>query len=59
MKDKLREQQEASENEVIQLYKKMAAENMARIKEIEDLNAKLQAEKADIRDRLEKEKEEL
>ena len=37
----------------------MANENMDRIREIEDLNARLAAEKDEIRDRLEKEKEEL
>jgi len=59
MADQLKSQQEASENEIIQLYKKMANENMDRIREIEDLNARLAAEKGEIRDRLEKEKEEL
>ena len=56
---KLKEQQAQSENEIIQLYKKMADENMDRIREIEDLNERLKAEKGEIRDRLEKEKEEL
>ena len=37
----------------------MANENMDRIREIEDLNARLAAEKEEMRDRLEKEKEEL
>ena len=37
----------------------MAKENEERIQEIEDLNARLNAEKGEIRDRLEKEKEEL
>ena len=37
----------------------MAAENLDRIREIEDLNARLNREKGEIRDRLEKEKEEL
>ena len=44
MADKMRAQQEASENEIIQLYKKMAAENMDRINEIEDLRARLDKE---------------
>merc|ERR1719278_520197 len=59
MADQLKSQQQASENEIIQLYKKMANENMDRIREIEDLNARLAAEKEEMRDRLEKEKEEL
>ena len=37
----------------------MANENEDRIREIEELNAKLNAENGEIRDRLEKEKEEL
>ena len=37
----------------------MAGENQDRIREIEDLNARLNAENAESRDRLEKEKEEL
>ena len=37
----------------------MANENMDRIREIEDLNARLAAEKDEMRDRLEREKEEL
>ena len=68
--DKLRQQQEASENEIIQLYKKMAKENIDRINEIEDLrarldeenmalNEKLIKEKNELKDRLEKENEEL
>ena len=55
----MKEQQAASENEIIQLYKKMAKENQDRIREIEDLNARLAKEKDEIRERLEKEKEEL
>ena len=55
----MKEQQAASENEIIQLYKKMAKENQDRIREIEELNAKLNQEKDEIRERLEKEKEEL
>ncbi len=55
----MRAQQEASENEIIQLYKKMANENTDRKQEIEDLRAKLEREKAEIREKLEAEKEEL
>merc|ERR1712004_450328 len=59
MQERMKEQQAASENEIIQLYKKMAKENQDRIREIEDLNARLAKEKDEIRERLEKEKEEL
>ena len=57
--DKLKAQQEASENEVIQLYKKMAAENIDRINEIEELRARLDEENLALKEKMEKEKKDL
>ncbi|XP_040568363.1 uncharacterized protein [Lepeophtheirus salmonis] len=59
LKDRLKEQQQASENEVIQLYKKMANENRDRKMEIDELRDKLNAEKEEMRLKLEQEKEDL
>ena len=38
LKDKLREQQEESSNEIILLHKRLAGENNKRLEEIEELN---------------------
>ena len=70
LRKRLQEAQEASENGTIQLYKKMAMENAAReaeIAELRDLLAKAEAElsgkidteKDNVIDRLQKENQEL
>ena len=46
-------------NEIIQLHKRLAAENAKRMEEIEDLNRRLKAEKEDLRSQMEKEKLEM
>jgi len=59
LKDRMKEAQEASENGTIQLYKKMQAENLAREAEIAELRAKLEREKAELAEKMEKEKAEM
>jgi len=59
MKNRLKEAQEASENGTIQLYKKMQGENLAREAEIAELRDRLNREKAELAARLEKEKEDM
>merc|ERR1719211_332590 len=59
MADRMKEAQEASENGTIQLYKKMQAENLAREAEIAELRAKLEREKAELAEKMEKEKAEM
>merc|ERR1719290_414719 len=54
LKDRMKEAQEASENGTIQLYKKMQAENLAREAEIAELRAKLEREKAELAEKMEK-----
>ena len=50
---------QASENGTIQLYKKMQGENLAREAEIAELRDRLNREKAELAERLEKEKNEM
>merc|ERR1719435_165512 len=59
MKRRLQEAQEASENGTIQLYKKMQGENLAREAEIAELRDRLNKEKAELADRMEQEKNEM
>merc|ERR1712141_583463 len=59
MADKMKEAASASENEILTLHKRMAAENAKRIDEINDLRDKLNAEKESIRIQMEKENAEL
>merc|ERR1719430_574659 len=59
MKRRLQEAQEASENGTIQLYKKMQGENLAREAEIAELRDRLNREKAELAEKLEKEKKEM
>jgi len=59
MKKRLAEAQEASENGTIQLYKKMAAENSAREAEIAELRDRLNQEKEELAQRMEKEKNDM
>merc|ERR1719242_744991 len=59
MRKRLAEAQDASEQGTIQLYKKMQGENLAREAEIAELRARLEKEKADLAARMENEKEEL
>ena len=49
-------QYETSENEI---YEKMSTENLARVREIEEINSKLRAVKEEVYQTFEKEKEEL
>jgi len=59
MKKRLQEAQEASENGTIQLYKKMQGENLAREAEIAELRERLNREKAELAEKMEKEKNEM
>lgn len=59
MADKMKEQAAASENEVLQLHKRMAAENNKRIEEIDDLRNQLNADKEALRIKMEKENAEI
>jgi len=59
MADRLKDAQEASENGTIQLHKKMQAENLNRIAEIEELQARQEREKAELAARMEEEKKEM
>jgi len=59
MADRLKQAQEASENGTIQLYKKMQAENLAREAEIAELRDRLNREKAELAARMEQEQKEM
>jgi len=59
MKKRLQDAKEASENGTIQLYKKMQGENLAREAEIAELRDRLDREKMELAARMDREKEQM
>ena len=52
MEEKLREHEAARENEIIQLYKKMANENLMREREIEELRERMKREQQEMKEKV-------